>query len=167
MHETLGERESAGGQEARSGIGQLLHPRREMGGLAHRGVVHAEVGANGPDNHLARVQADADTDGDPLLASYPLGVSLHALLHPERRVARAHRVVLMCDRRAEQRHDAVAHDLIHGALVAVDGLHHPFEDWIEDLARLFRVAVGEQLHRAFQVGKEDSYLLPLAFQRGL
>ena len=76
VHETLGERKSVGGQEARSGIGQLLHPRREMGGLAHRGVVHAEVGANGPDNHLARVQADADTDGDPLLASYPLGVLL-------------------------------------------------------------------------------------------
>jgi hypothetical protein len=49
----------------------------------------------------------------------------------------------------------------------VDGLHHQREDGIENLARLLRVAVGEQLHRTLQIGEEDRHLLPLAFQSGL
>ena len=89
------------------------------------------------------------------------------LLHPQRRVARSHGVVLMRQRRAEERHDPVAHHLVHGALVAVHGLHHPFEHGIEQLAGLLRVAIGEQLHRALQVGEEDGHLFTFAFERGL
>ena len=76
-------------------------------------------------------------------------------------------MVLVGERRAEQRHDAVAHHLVDGALVAVDGLHHPLEDRVEELARLLGVAVGEQLHRALEVGEQDRDLLALAFQGGL
>ena len=83
---------------------------------------------------------------------------------PQRRVAGPHRVVLVGERRAEERHDPVAHDLVHGALVAVDGLHHPLEDGVEELARLLGVAVGEQLHRALEVGEEHRDLLALAFE---
>ena len=85
----------------------------------------------------------------------------------ERGVARPHGVVLVGHRRAEQRHDPVAHDLVDGALVAVDGLHHPFEHGIEELPRLLGIAVGEQLHRALQVGEEHGDLLALALERGL
>ena len=95
-----------------------------------------------------------------------LGVALDRLLHAQRRVAGAHRVVLVGERRAEQRHDAVAHHLVDGALVAVHRLHHAFEHRIEELARLLRVAVGEQLHRALEVGEQHRDLLALAFQRG-
>ena len=45
----------------------------------------------------------------------------------------------------EQRHDLVAHDLVHRALIAVDGLHHGLEHRIEDLACLFGISVSEQL----------------------
>ena len=76
-------------------------------------------------------------------------------------------MVLVGQRRAEERHDPVAHDLVDGALVAVDGLHHPLEDRVEELPRLLGVAVGQQLHRALQVGEEDRDLLALAFQGGL
>ena len=96
-----------------------------------------------------------------------LGVLLDRVLHPERRVAGAHGVVLVGERRAEERHDPVAHDLVDGALVAVDGLHHPLEDRVEELARLLGVTVGEQLHRALEVGEEDRDLLALALQGGL
>ena len=92
---------------------------------------------------------------------------LTRLLHPERRVARPHRVVLVGEGRAEERHDPVAHDLVHGALVAVDGLHHVLEHRVQELARLLRIAVGEQLHRALEVGEEDGDLLALALQGGL
>jgi len=76
-------------------------------------------------------------------------------------------VVLMGQRRAEERHDPVAHHLVHRALVAVDGLHHQREDGIENLARLLGIAVGEQLHRALQVGEKDCDLLALALEGGL
>ena len=100
-------------------------------------------------------------------APHLVRVRLHALLHPECRVACPHCMVLMGQRRAEQRHDPVAHHLVDGALVAVDGLHHPLEDGVEKLAGLLGVAVGEQLHRALQVGEEHRDLLALALERGL
>jgi hypothetical protein len=51
-------------------------------------------------------------------------------------------MVLVGERRAEQRHDPVAHHLVDGAFVTVDGFHHPFEDWIENLSRLLGIAVA-------------------------
>ena len=50
-----------------AGNGELLHPRGEVRRLAHRGVVHVQVGADGPHHHLARVHPDADADGDAVL----------------------------------------------------------------------------------------------------
>jgi hypothetical protein len=69
--------------------------------------------------------------------------------------------------RPEQRHDAVAHNLVHRPLVAVHGLHHPLEHWIEEFLGLLRIAVAEQLHRALEIGEEHRDLLALAFQCGL
>ena len=39
-------------------------------------------------------------------------------------------MVFMGERRAEECHDAIADDLVHRALVAVDGFHHPLQDGI-------------------------------------
>ena len=114
-----------------------------MRGLPDRRVVHAEIAADGADDHLPRVQADADVGAHGLRPPERLGVAGHGLLHLERRVAGAHGVVLVGDRRAEQRHDPIAHDLVDGALVAVDRLHHPLEHGIEQLPRLLGIAVGE------------------------
>jgi hypothetical protein len=44
------------------------------------------------------------------------------------------------------------------------GLHHAFKDRIEELPGFLGVAVGEQFHRALEVGEEDSDLLALAFE---
>ena len=49
----------------------------------------------------------------------------------------------------------------------MDGLHHVFEDRVEELARLLGVTVGEQLHRALEVGEEHGDLLALALKGGL
>jgi hypothetical protein len=46
--------------------------------------------------------------------------------------ARADGVIFVRERRAEQRHDAVAHHLVHRAFVAMHGFHHPLEDGIEE-----------------------------------
>ena len=100
-------------------------------------------------------------------APHVLRIPVDRLLHPERRVARAHGMILVGQRRAEQRHDAVAHDLVDGALVAVDRLHHPLEHRVEELPRLLGIAVGEQLHRALEVGEQHRDLLALALQGAL
>jgi hypothetical protein len=49
----------------------------------------------------------------------------------------------------------------------MDSLHHAFEDRIEDLPRLFGIAVREQLHRALEVGEQHGDLLALSFEGGL
>src|SRR5258705_643219 len=92
---------------------------------------------------------------------------MNGLLHSESGIGRADRVVLQRQLRYEERHDAVAHDLVHGAVVSVDRLHHPFEHRIEDPPRVFRVAVREKFHRALQVGEENSDLLTFAFECAL
>jgi hypothetical protein len=76
-------------------------------------------------------------------------------------------VVLVGDRCAKERHDPVAHDLVHRALVTVHGLHHVFEDRVEDFARLLGVTVGEQLHRALQICEQNRDLLALALEGAL
>ena len=73
----------------------------------------------------------------------------------------------MRDRRPEQCHDAVAHDLIHGALVVMHGGDHALQHRVEELPGLLGIAVGQQLHGALQVGKQHRDLLALAFEGGL
>ena len=111
--------------------------------------------------------ANSDLYRNALGLLNPFGIVFHRLLHPERRVTGAHRMILVRERRAEQRHDAVAHDLIDCTLVAVHRFHHVLEHRIEDFPRLLRIAVGEQLHRALHVGEQHRHLLALAFERTL
>ena len=49
----------------------------------------------------------------------------------------------------------------------MDGLHHPLEHGVEELPRLLGVAVGEQFHRALEVGEEHRHLLALALEGSL
>ena len=49
----------------------------------------------------------------------------------------------------------------------MDGFHHPFEHRVEKLARCLGISVGEQLHRALHVGKQNGDLLPFTFEGGL
>jgi hypothetical protein len=133
-----------------------------VGRLAHRRVVHAEIAADRADDDLPPVEADPDAHFHPMHAARVVRVALQRLLHPQRRVARSHRVILVGEGRAEQRHDPIAHHLVHGALVAVHGLHHAFKDGIKELARLLRIAIGDQqLHGALDIGEEDRHLLAL------
>ena len=42
--------------------------------------------------------------------------------------------------------------------------HHVLQHRVEELARLLRVAIGQQLHRAFEVGKQHRDLFTFAGQ---
>ncbi len=129
------------GEEGLAGRRELLHTPREVRRLADGSVVHPQVVAHGSHHDLAGVEAHADLQREPVQLTELLGQQANALLHPERRIAGAHGVVLVGERRAEEGHDAVAHDLVDGALVAVDRLHHPLEDGVEEPPGVFRVAV--------------------------
>jgi hypothetical protein len=82
----------------------------------------------------------------------------------ERCVAGALRVVFMGDRRAEDRHDPVAGELIDGALETVNTLGEDREETVQDLVPLFRIDLLGEIHRALDVGEKDGDLLPLAFE---
>jgi hypothetical protein len=102
-----------------------------------------QVIANGPHQHLPRVEADANLHLEPMPAAHLRTVAANGLLHGECRIARPHRVIFMRDRRPEQGHDAIAHHPVDRALVAMDRRHHPFQHGIEELPRLLRIAIGD------------------------
>ena len=165
--EALDEAERVRGQEGGAGAGELLHAGREVRGLSHRRVVHAEIAPDGPHDDLPRVEPDANLRPDPEGPPNLFGIASDRPLHVEGRVARPHRVVLVGERRAEERHDAVAHHLVDRALVAVDGLYHALEDGVEELPGLLGVPVGQQLHGPLEVSEKYRDLLALAFEGGL
>ena len=80
-----------------------------MHGLADRRVIHLQVVADGADHHFAGIQTHSDLNRHTFRPPHSVSIAIHRLLHPERRVAGAHRMVFVGERRAEQRHDAVAH----------------------------------------------------------
>src|SRR5262249_13107424 len=167
LDEPLSETERVGAHEDRARHGELLHARGEMSRLAHRRVVHVQIVADGPDHDLSRIETDPDVDEGALLASNLVRVPLDGFLHQERGVTRSHCVVLVGDRRSEKRHDSVAHHLVHSAFVPMHGLHHVLQDGVEYLARFLGIAIGEQFHRALEVGEQDADLLALAFEGAL
>jgi hypothetical protein len=125
-----------------------------------------QVAADRAHHHRAAIQSHSDLNAHAFGGLHLGGMLLHRGLHGKRRVAGPHRVVLMRDRRAEERHDAVAHDLIDGPLVAVHRGHHALEDGVEELTGFLGVAVGQQLHRALEIGEQHGDLLALAFKGG-
>ena len=136
-----------------------------MGGLADGGVIHFKIAADGADNYLTRIQAHADLDGNTLVSTYAFSVTFHRLLHSERGIAGANGVVFVSKRRTEQRHDAVAHDLVYCALVAMNSFHHELDYGIEELPCLFRVTVSKQFHGSLEISEKNSHLFSLTLER--
>jgi hypothetical protein len=99
------------------------------------------------------MQAKAHLDGDALRALHVDGILLHQLLHAQGGVAGPHGMILMRQRRAKESHNAVAQHLIHRAFVVMHRLHHASEYRVKELPGCLGIAVGKQLHRAFEVGK--------------
>ena len=97
-------------------------------------------------------------------AAHLVAVAANGLLHGQRGIAGPDGVILMRDRRPKQGHNAIAHDLVHGAFVAVHGRHQALQHRVEELARLLGVAVSQEFHGALEVGKQDRDLLAFAGQ---
>src|SRR2546425_4735188 len=103
-----------------------------MGCLANGGVVDVQVTSECADHDLPGIEPHSDLHHSRMDPTDLLGVALHAVLHPERGVACPNGVILVGQWRSEERHDAVAHDLIHEAFEAMNGFDHVLEYRIED-----------------------------------
>ena len=77
----------------------------EADGVALRRVVHAQIVADAADHHLSRVEPHAHREAEAVREAQLVGVAAQvARAAPARRGRRA-RVILVRDRRAEERHD--------------------------------------------------------------
>ena len=118
---------------------QLLDARGQSYRVSLRGVVHAQVVADLAYHHLTRIEAHAHGEVQSPLQAQLVGVSAQLFTQMQRRVAGSLGVILVCDRRAEQRHDPIARVLVDGALEAVHAVGENLEEAIEDLVPLFRI----------------------------
>ena len=75
-------------------------------------------------------------------------------------------MVFVRDRRTEQRHDAVAGELVDEALEALDTVREDLKKAVHDPRPLFRVHLFRHLHRALDVGEQHRHLLAFAFEGG-
>jgi hypothetical protein len=83
------------------------------------------------------------------------------LLKVECGVARSLRVILVSDRRAEERFAGV---LVYGPFKAVNAVGEDREEPIEDLVPLLWINLLGQVHRALNVGEQNRHLLALALE---
>src|SRR5437773_4830320 len=146
---------------------QLLHAGGEPDDVTLRGVVHAQVVADSPDDDLARVEAHPHRELEPALAPHGFGERPEIARQLERGRAGALGVVLVGDRGAEERHDAVAGVLVDRPLVAVDAVREDPEEAIEEAMPLLGIDALGELHRARDISEEDGDRLALALERAL
>ena len=88
-----------------------------------------------------------------------------AVEHVERGVERALRIVLVGDRRAEHRHDGIAHELLHEAVVARDRLGEGLEQRVLERAHLLGVEPLGQRGETGDIGEEHGHLPPVGVAR--
>jgi hypothetical protein len=84
--------------------------------------VHPQIVADLTDNHLAGVEAHPDGEPEAVREAHLVRVASQLLLKVEHRATRTLRMILVRDRRAEERHDAVARVLVDGVLEAVEAV---------------------------------------------
>jgi hypothetical protein len=87
---------------------------------------------------------------------------MQLLLHRQRRMKCALRMVLVRDRRAEDCEDAVAGRLRDIAAVAMHRRHHEVQHRVDDRARLLGIEIAHQLGRALDVREQRRHRLALA-----
>jgi hypothetical protein len=73
-------------------------------------------------------------------------------------------VVLQGQKSPEKGHETVAEELIHGALVAVDGVRHQPQEPVHELVHGLRVQLLSQLGGVHDIAKEHSHLFALTFE---
>ena len=147
------------------GLGEGLHPSRQVGGVADRGVVHPEVITDPADDDQPAVETQAQADLDAALLLELLAVSIDRLADRQRRLDRARGMILEGHRGPEQGHQAVTEELVHRALVAVHRLGHQPERVVHELVHGLRIQTLGQARGLDDVAEQHGHLLALALER--
>ena len=113
-------------------LGEPQEPGRQVHRVPHRRVIHPQILADGADHDEARVDAHAHSELDAVHPSHVVGQRFELPLDRERSAERAMGMVFVRDRRAEQRHHAVAEELVDRAFVAVHLTEDDLEGAIHD-----------------------------------
>jgi hypothetical protein len=129
--------------------------------MTDRRVFRMTAGLDRPHDHFARVHSDAGFNRHLALRAQTIGIAMQLLLHRQRRMQCALRMVLVRDGRAEQRENSVARGLRNVAAVAMHRLHHKLQHRVDDCARLLGIEIAHQLGRALDVGEQGSDRLKL------
>jgi hypothetical protein len=124
----------------------------------------AQIVADPADHDLPGVEAQADGEVQAAGDAELVRVAAQRVAQVQRRVAGALGVVLVRDRRPEERHDAVAGVLIHRALEAVDAVGEHLKEAVHGAVPLLGIELLGELHRALHVGKQYRHLLALALE---
>jgi hypothetical protein len=135
------------GDERRRGFGEIylarlsevLHPRRETDRVPLRRIVHAQVVADLPYDHLTRIQTHAHGEVQTVITPELLGVAPQLLLKLQRRVAGTLRAIFVRNRGAKERHDPVAGVLVDRPLEAVNAVGKDVEKTVEDAVPLLGI----------------------------
>ena len=138
--------------------GRTLQTRCGVDDVAHRGVLGACQRA---DQDLAGV--DADAHADPRAAGQPRCADevSQRCLHAQRGAHGAFGVVLVRDRRAEQREDAVAEDLVDPAAERRDVVDEQLEARVDQPLDGLRIAMFSQCCEPDQIGEQHGGDPPL------
>src|ERR1700722_10700265 len=134
--------------------------------MAERGEVHAQIVADLRYHHLARVEADADVEPDAVTGFHRRTEGQQGVADMQGGEAGSARMVLVRDRRTEQRDDPVAAELIRCAFKPVDTLGNDLDVILDDAEPMFGVHPFRQGHGALYVDGQDGDVLAFARQCG-
>ncbi len=160
-HVALGEPGGGLAHENAARIRQLLESPRDIGGVADGGVVHAKVIADGAHHH----ETGVDPHPDGQRGSAGGGELAHPALNVQRGQHGPAGMVLTGHRRAEERHEAVAEELIHRPAVAMNLGEGQLEEALEEGMHGLRAQPLGEHRRPGEIAEEHGDLLPLAFHR--
>ena len=146
---------------------RLLKARGNVGRVADSRVVHPEVVSDAADDDEPAVEALAHLEGQRALARQLVSVVLERALDAERGAHRSLRVVLVGERRAEERHDAVPEELVHRSLVPMDLGQHELEGARHEAVHVLGVEPRRERGEARDVHEQDGDLLAFALEGGL
>ena len=147
-----------GTDKHRSDVGMGLQPGCDVHGIAGRARLLVAPASDGADHHEPGLDAHPDTEiVDARGPRYGLGMPLDDPLDFQAGEHRAFRVVLVRVRRAEEREDAVAGEVLHHAAEALDDLAELPDGTTDDLNDVFRVETGRQFGGSRHVGEQSRH----------
>ena len=117
------------------------------------------------DDDFAGIHTNADRDRRFALGAKFRGILAQLVLHPQRRVERSQRVILVGDGRTEQRENAIAGRLHDVAVVVLHRVDHEAQRWIDDAAGFLGVELLHQFGGALDIGEQGGDGFAFALQR--